>query len=114
MPRPPRPNPNAGAEDTWPDQQLDDPVHETARQFVLKVRDAMASSSIRSTATLAGIDHNTLRHVLAGESWPDLIVISRLERALGTRLWPETVERSSRRKPPARQRPEPSAGGARA
>jgi hypothetical protein len=91
MARPSRPNPNAGASDGWPNERFDDPIHETARQFVVNVRQAMGDASIRATASAAGIDHNTLRYVLAGESWPDLIVISRLERSLGTRLWPDEV-----------------------
>ncbi|WP_290472745.1 helix-turn-helix transcriptional regulator [Leifsonia sp. 71-9] len=89
MARPPRPNPNAGSVETWPNTKLDDPIHETARQFVLNVRKAMGDASVRATAGAAGIDHNTLRYVLSGESWPDLIVISRLERSLGVRLWPD-------------------------
>jgi transcriptional regulator with XRE-family HTH domain len=65
-----------------------DPIAEVARRFVLNLRRVMKDDSIRSVADRAEIDRNTLRRVLAGESWPDMIVIAKLERAFGVDLWP--------------------------
>jgi hypothetical protein len=47
----------------------------------------MGEASIRSIARDANIDHNVLRTVLSGDSWPDLITIAKLELTLGS-LWP--------------------------
>lgn len=70
-----------------------DPIHEVARRFALNVREAMGDeTSIRSAAKLADIDHNTLRHILDGEAWPDLIVIAKLERAYNKNLWPGLID----------------------
>lgn len=70
-----------------------DPIHEVARRFALNVREAMGDgTSIRSAAKLAGIDHNTLRHILDGEAWPDLVVIAKLERAFNKNLWPGLID----------------------
>jgi len=43
----------------------------------------MGDASIRGIARAADIDHNVLRTVLAGDSWPDVITIAKLERTLG-------------------------------
>lgn len=88
MPRPPRPAPNAGDVDGWPSKRRPDPIHETARRFVLNVIEQIGEASIRSVARQAGLDHNVLRLVLAGESWPDLVTIAKLERWCGEDLWP--------------------------
>ncbi|NYD76077.1 hypothetical protein [Leifsonia soli] len=40
----------------------------------------------------AGMDHNVLRLVLSGDSWPDLVTIAKLERWFGVTLWPGIVE----------------------
>lgn len=72
---------------------MSDPIHEVARRFVLNLRAAMGpDTSIRGAAKLAGIDHNTLRYILDGEAWPDLIVIAKLERAYNRNLWPGLIE----------------------
>lgn len=92
MPRPPRPAPNAGDPEGWPTRKRDDPIQETARRLVLNIQEQIGDSSIRSVAAGAGLDHNVLRLVLAGESWPDLITIAKLERWFGKDLWPGIVE----------------------
>ncbi|MFF2388968.1 helix-turn-helix domain-containing protein [Agromyces sp. NPDC058104] len=48
----------------------------------------MGDRSIRETARLAGLSHAALVRYLAGETWPDLYAIARLEAALGLDLWP--------------------------
>lgn len=91
MPRPIRPTPNAGDPDGWPWEERTDPVAETARRLVVNIRQRMGDSSIRATARAANIDHNVLRTVLAGESWPDLITIAKLEQSIGS-VWPGVIE----------------------
>ncbi|WP_158613392.1 helix-turn-helix transcriptional regulator [Frigoribacterium sp. PhB160] len=39
-------------------------------------------------AEAAGVTHTTLLSVLAGQVWPDLETIAKLERGLGVALWP--------------------------
>jgi hypothetical protein len=92
MARTPRPKPNDGAGDSWPTVTRPDPINEVARRFVINVRDVMGDASIRSVATKADIDHNTLRKVLAGDAWPDMIVIAKLERAYNRNLWPGLLD----------------------
>lgn len=73
----------------WPDGRIEgSPEAEAVRQFVVALRDAMGESGLRETARAAGINHAALRKLLRGESWPDVVTLSRLERALGTDLWP--------------------------
>jgi lambda repressor-like predicted transcriptional regulator len=69
-----------------------DPINEVARRFAVNVREVIGEASIRSVATKADIDHNTLRRVLAGDVWPDMIVIAKLERAFKQDLWPGRVD----------------------
>ena len=92
MARTSRATPNEGGAGEWPTVTREDPIQEVARQFVVNVRHAMGDASIRSTAARADIDHNTLRKVLAGEAWPDMIVIAKLERSFHKNLWPGLIE----------------------
>jgi transcriptional regulator with XRE-family HTH domain len=91
MARTPRPKPNDGAGDGWPTVTQPDPINEIARRFVVNVRAVMGDASIRSVAARADIDHNTLRKILRGDTWPDLVVIAKLERAYNKNLWPGLV-----------------------
>lgn len=91
MPRPPRPAPNDGDVEGWPWKERPDPISETCRRLVVNIREQMGSTTIRALGRDANIDHNTLRTVLAGETWPDLITIAKLEQTLGP-LWPDIVE----------------------
>ena len=72
----------------WPDTPSDDELAEVARRFVVNVRSAMGSRSIRAVALECGVGNVTLSNVLAGKAWPDLATIARLERGLGQDLWP--------------------------
>ncbi|WP_166880020.1 helix-turn-helix transcriptional regulator [Salinibacterium sp. ZJ450] len=95
MARPPRPKPRDLAVG-WPDVKSEDLAGEVARLFALNVRHAMGDRSIRSVAAEAGIDHVTLGNVLKGDSWPDLVVIARLEYTFGVDLWPGRVKSGAR------------------
>ena len=72
----------------WPEAESPDPIAEVARQFALNVRAAIGSRSVRSMADASGMDHGGLLRVLAGETWPDLATIAKIERGLGVDLWP--------------------------
>lgn len=83
------PNDGAGAE--WLVTERPDPLQEVARQFVLNLREVAGDLSARAIGRIAGIDHNTMRKVLSGDSWPDMIVVAKLEIAFQRQLWPEFV-----------------------
>ncbi|GAA1968187.1 hypothetical protein [Agromyces allii] len=72
---------------SWPDVPSQDPAGEVARQFALKLAQAAGGRSIRAMAEEAAVDEGTIRRVIAGESWPDLRTIARLELSLKKRLY---------------------------
>ena len=76
----------------WPTTRSDDPVAEIARQFVLNLRDAMGSRSIREVARETGVDRASIGTVLNGMSWPDTSTLARLELGLKVTLWPAYSE----------------------
>jgi DNA-binding phage protein len=88
MGRPVRAKPAALAPAPWPDVASPDPIGEVARRFTLNLREAVGSRSIRSVAEASGLAHVTLLQVLAGQTWPDLETIAKLERGLDVPLWP--------------------------
>lgn len=88
MARPPRSKPNDGVGAEWVVTRRPDPTAEVTRRFVVNVRNAMGGSSVRATAKLAGVDHTALTRMLAGETWPDAVMIAKLERAFKRTLWP--------------------------
>ena len=45
-------------------------------------------TSDRAVARDASLDERTIRHVMAGSVWPDLLTVSRLEHVLGVNLYP--------------------------
>ncbi|WP_442854630.1 helix-turn-helix domain-containing protein [Curtobacterium sp. UNCCL17] len=72
----------------WPATPSADPHVELARQFNIRLRDAIGDETLRSVAARADLSHQGLSRILAGATWPDMLSISRLEAALGTDLWP--------------------------
>jgi len=84
-----RAKPVALAPSPWPEVPSGDPVGEVARRFAVNVRREVGMRSIRSVAEASGITHTTLLSVLAGQVWPDLETIAKLERGLNARLWPQ-------------------------
>lgn len=75
--------------EAWPEGPSSDDDADVARQFAQNLRSAIASRSIRSVAKAATLDEKTLRDILAGQVWPDLRSIARLERALQMPLFPQ-------------------------
>lgn len=92
MPRPSRPAPNEGAEDSWPASTLTDPVHEAQRRFVLNLKGAIGDLSIRKAAERSGVDRGTLQSLLDGRSWVDAYALAKLERAFERTLWPGYID----------------------
>lgn len=88
MGRPMRALPVELADAPWPEVPSEDPFGEVARKFVVNLRVAMAGRSLRAVAADAGLGHVTLQRVLAGQAWPDLQTIARLEEGLDAELWP--------------------------
>ncbi|WP_208324041.1 helix-turn-helix transcriptional regulator [Diaminobutyricimonas sp. TR449] len=66
----------------------DDPVVDAVRRFAVNLRDAIGDRSLREIARLSGVDRTTIAVVLAGEAWPDVATLARLEVALERPLWP--------------------------
>lgn len=89
MPRTPRLRPNELVS-PWPHGETSDPAGRVAANFVLALRDAVDGESVRYVARQCGVNHQTLRSVLAGDVWPDMQTIARLEFGLGRPLWPGT------------------------
>jgi transcriptional regulator with XRE-family HTH domain len=75
---------------------VDDPAAVVAQKLVLRLHVACEGLSLRDVERSTGIDHATVARVLAGETWPDLETIARLEHGLGVALWPDPTKRSAR------------------
>ena len=93
--RRPRTRPNAGAGPDWLAEPFEDAIQETARRFVINLKSAIdsrfAGESGRTIAGILEVDHNSLRKILAGVSYPDLVFIVRMETKFDQRLWPGRV-----------------------
>jgi hypothetical protein len=65
-----------------------DVVGEVARKFAVNVLAAIGDRSLRDVELVTGVDHSAIAKVLAGDTWPDLATIAKLEIGLDARLWP--------------------------
>jgi len=65
---------------------------EVARQFVRNLNAVIDGRSNRAIEKVTGVNDDTLASIRKGESWPDLDMIARLEKAFGVVLWPGLVE----------------------
>jgi hypothetical protein len=72
----------------WPNVASDDAVVDTVRRFAVNLKDAIGDRSLREVARVSGVDRTTIAVVLAGEAWPDVATLARLEVALERPLWP--------------------------
>ena len=52
-----------------------------------RLKNKIGNESIRYVAKKARLSPQTLLNILQGETWPDLLTISRLEEALEAKLW---------------------------
>lgn len=59
---------------------------ERLRELISSVRLYIDGSievhSVRSFATVAGVDHSSLSRIMAGENWPDLLTVTKIESCL--------------------------------
>jgi len=92
----PRKRPNEIV-DPWPDAPTDDVAGRAAQAFARELRRAVADYSVRSTAELCGVNHETIRGILEGRVWPDMHTIAHLEAGLGLPLWPRRTPTYSTR-----------------
>lgn len=88
MPRVSRLRPVDLCAEPWPDAPSGDALGEFGREFVLRLRVAVGSRSLRSVAVAAEVNPQTLANVLAGLVWPDLATVGRLQLSLGVALVP--------------------------
>jgi DNA-binding phage protein len=88
-----RPRPaDYAAEGVWPHCTLEDDAPVWARYALHvsgalqeRLRDVNVSELQRTT----GIARSTIRRIIQGETWPDVVTLAHLEEALHIRLWPE-------------------------
>ncbi len=74
---------------SWPDGRVDGPVEAWAvQQLCLRLREAMGGRGLREVARAADVNHSSLRALLLGQAWPDVVTLARLEAAVGADLWP--------------------------
>lgn len=74
----------------WPGGQIEGPVAVTyAQQLARNLHTAMGEMSLRELGRQAGVHHTTIRAILMGERWADLVTVAKLEQALHRRLWPD-------------------------
>lgn len=63
-----------------------------AQAVAVNLKVAIGGRSLREVGRAAGLDHTTISAVLAGDRWPDLVTIAKLEQSLEARLWPDLVD----------------------
>lgn len=77
---------------SWPEGPLKVPERPEARFFMelsRNLRDACEGKSKRQVAKDAGISPQTLYDILNGDTWAGVLVVFRLENALGKPIWPK-------------------------
>ena len=84
--RPNRRQPDECAGEDWLAEPFDDQIEETARLFAINLRTAIDETLRairgRSAAEVLGIDHQPLRKVMLGNSYPNLPFIENAESKL--------------------------------
>lgn len=79
---------------TWPDAELEPYVPALfAQAFARNLRAAVRSLSMREVGRRAELNPRTVQLLLSGQSWPDMVSVSKLEGALRQLLWPRDSER---------------------
>ncbi|WP_431967523.1 helix-turn-helix domain-containing protein [Actinacidiphila sp. bgisy160] len=84
--------------DLWPHAPL--PGHPQAGVVqalarALEREMARQGLSLRQLAQLSGINRQVIANLLRGDSWPDVVTVSRLEDGLGMPLWPGATSPAS-------------------
>lgn len=79
---------------TWPDAELEPyPPAVFAQVFSRNLRAVVGSLSLREVGRRAELNARTVQLLLTGQSWPDMVSVSKLEAAFGQLLWPRDSER---------------------
>lgn len=72
----------------WPAEPCVDPIAEVVRSIANNLSRAIEGKSVRGAAQVAEVDHSVVHDLLAGNSWPEVATVARLEIGLSQRLWP--------------------------
>ena len=77
--------------EAWPDRPQAEPGVEAVRQISAALRAALAERgwSLRRLAAVSGVNRQAIANLLAGDSWPDVATVARLNAALDAGLWPD-------------------------
>ena len=85
------PGPRDQVEDRdWTTAETDDPAVRSAQRLAANLAQAMQDQglTLEALAVTAGVSAATISNTRNGRSWPSVLVVARLEDALGTALWP--------------------------
>ncbi len=66
---------------------------EHARLISIRLRDALVDRTTAHVAEAAGLARSTIYDYLAGNTWPDLVSLGKLEEVLGVELLPPLPQR---------------------
>ena len=72
----------------WPDGGIDYRPAVVVSRLAQALQGAMGGRSLRRVAEAAGTTHSTLLNIIAGERWPSVVTIAKLEATLDRPLWP--------------------------
>ena len=78
------------ADGSWADGPLvpdAPPEAHLAAALARRLKKAIRGRSLRRMADKSGVSAPTISHIINGKTWPDLRTLSRLEVAVGARLW---------------------------
>lgn len=76
--------------EAWPERACTEPGVEAVRQISAALKAALAERgwSLRRLAAVSGVNRQAIANLLAGDSWPDIATVARLNSALDADLWP--------------------------
>lgn len=58
-----------------------------------RLRDALEGENLSALCARAGMDRSTVQRLVAGQTWPELVTLAKLETVLDVRLWLSDQER---------------------
>ena len=84
------PREHAPDPERWTERDAQDPPARVVQYIALALGAAIEGRgwSLRETAAASRVNRQAIANILAGESWPDVVTIVRLEDTLGVPLWP--------------------------
>jgi transcriptional regulator with XRE-family HTH domain len=74
----------------WPDAEIDDVAARTVQDVAGALAFAMREQgmSLRQAAIGSGVNRQAIANLVAGNAWPDVATVARLEAFLGVALYP--------------------------